>query len=211
MPSFSNAFEKCPLVAILRGIEPEEVLEVGVILTKAGFTLIEVPLNSPSPLISIKRLSEAFGDRAVIGAGTVLTIDEVVDVAKAGGEMIVSPNTNIDVIIKTKSLDLISMPGFATTTEAFTAINAGADALKLFPAESSPPSTLKAMHAVLPQKIPVLPVGGIKPGNITEYVRSGARGFGIGSFLYKRGKDLESLSRDANLLIAEWNTCRLVI
>ena len=211
MTSFSNAFEKCPLVAILRGIKPEEVLEVGVILTKAGFTLIEVPLNSPSPLISIKRLSEAFGDRAVIGAGTVLTIDEVVDVAKAGGEMIVSPNTNIDVIIKTKSLDLISMPGFATTTEAFTAVNAGADALKLFPAESSPPSTLKAMHAVLPQKIPVLPVGGIKPGNITEYVRSGARGFGIGSFLYKRGKDLESLSRDANLLIAEWNTCRLVI
>ncbi len=211
MPSFSNAFEKCPLVAILRGIEPEEVLEVGVILTKAGFTLIEVPLNSPSPLISIKRLSEAFGDRAVIGAGTVLTIDEVVDVAKAGGEMIVSPNTNIDVIIKTKSLDLISMPGFATTTEAFTAVNAGADALKLFPAENSPPSTLKAMNAVLPQNIPVLPVGGIKPGNITEYVRSGARGFGIGSFLYKRGKDLESLSRDANLLMAEWNTCRLVI
>ena len=207
MPSFSEAFEKCPLVAILRGIEPEEIIEVGVILTKAGFTLIEVPLNSPEPLISIQKLSDTFGDRVVVGAGTVLNIDEVGDVAKAGGKMIVSPNTNIDVIIKTKSLNLISMPGFATTTEAFTAVKAGADALKLFPAEGSPPSVLKAMSAVLPRKIPVLPVGGIEPGNIAEYVNSGARGFGIGSFLYKRGKDLNNLSRDADLVISEWNTC----
>ena len=205
MPSFSEAFEKCPLVAILRGIEPEEVIEIGVILTKAGFTLIEVPLNSPEPLISIQKLSKTFGDRVVIGAGTVLNIDEVGDVAKAGGKMIVSPNTNIDIIIKTKSLNLISIPGFATTTEAFTAVKAGADALKLFPAEGSPPSVLKAMSAVLPQNIPVLPVGGIEPGNIAEYVSSGARGFGIGSFLYKRGKDLDKLSRDAALIISEWN------
>ena len=206
MPSFSEAFEKCPLVAILRGIEPEEIIEVGVILTKAGFTLIEVPLNSPEPLISIKKLSDTFGDRVVVGAGTVLNTDEVGDVAKAGGKMIVSPNTNIDVIIKTKSLNLISMPGFATTTEAFTAVKAGADALKLFPAEGSPPSVLKAMNAVLPRKIPVLPVGGIEPGNIAEYVNSGARGFGVGSFLYKRGKDLNNISRDADLVISEWNT-----
>ena len=205
MASFSEAFEKCPLVAILRGIEPEEVIEIGVILTKAGFTLIEVPLNSPEPLISIQKLSETFGDKVVIGAGTVLNIDEVGDVAKAGGKMIVSPNTNIDIIIKTKSLNLISIPGFATTTEAFTAVKAGADALKLFPAEGSPPSVLKAMSAVLPQNIPVLPVGGIEPGNISEYVSSGARGFGIGSFLYKRGKDLDKLSRDAALIISEWN------
>ena len=205
MPSFSEAFEKCPLVAILRGIEPEEVMEIGVILTKAGFTLIEVPLNSPEPLISIQKLSETFGDKVVIGAGTVLNIDEVGDVAKAGGKMIVSPNTNIDIIIKTKSLNLISIPGFATTTEAFTAVKAGADALKLFPAEGSPPSVLKAMSAVLPQNIPVLPVGGIEPGNIAEYVSSGASGFGIGSFLYKRGKDLDNLSRDAALIISEWN------
>ena len=206
MPSFSEAFEKCPLVAILRGIEPEEIIEVGVILTKAGFTLIEVPLNSPEPLISIQKLSDTFGDRVVVGAGTVLNINEVGDVAKAGGKMIVSPNTNIDVIIKTKSLNLISMPGFATTTEAFTAVKAGADALKLFPAEGSPPSVLKAMSAVLPQNIPVLPVGGIEPGNIAEYVSSGASGFGIGSFLYKRGKDLNNISRDADLVISEWNT-----
>ena len=205
MPSFSEAFEKCPLVAILRGIEPEEVIEIGVILTKAGFTLIEIPLNSPEPLISIQKLSETFGDKVVIGAGTVLNIDEVGDVAKAGGKMIVSPNTNIDIIIKTKSLNLISIPGFATTTEAFTAVNAGADALKLFPAEGSSPSVLKAMSAVLPQNIPVLPVGGIEPGNIAEYVSSGASGFGIGSFLYKRGKDLDNLSRDAALIISEWN------
>ena len=207
MITFAAALKQCPLVAILRGIEPNEAIEIGGCLVEAGFVLIEVPLNSPDPLNSISKLAKKFGSHAMIGAGTVLRGDEIETITNAGGQIIISPNTNIDVILKTKSLDLISMPGIATITEAFVALEAGADALKMFPAEGLSPSVLKAMRAVLPKNAPVLPVGGIGPNNMREYVTAGAQGFGIGSFLYERGKTTVEVARDANKMISAWRTC----
>ena len=209
MTLLSTALTTCPLIAILRGIEPEEVIEIGGCLVDAGFVLIEVPLNSPNPLHSISKLANKFGKHVIIGAGTVLTVEEVEDVANAGGQIIISPNTNVDIIIKTKSLGLISIPGFATITEAFAALEAGADALKMFPAEGLSPSFLRAMRAVLPGNIPVLPVGGIGSDNMMEYIAAGAQGFGIGSSLYKPGKETIEVTHSARHMIEAWRTCRL--
>ncbi|MCX8476573.1 MAG: 2-dehydro-3-deoxy-6-phosphogalactonate aldolase [Sphingomonas sp.] len=185
--AFDAAFARCPLIAILRGVKPEEVEGVGDALVEAGFTLIEVPMNSPDPLDSIARLSRRFEGRAVVGAGTVLTEGQVEQVRAVGGTMIISPNANTRVIAASAKAGMVSLPGVVTPTEAFAAIEAGATALKLFPAEGSSPQILKAMRAVLPKDMRLLPVGGIAPDNMGPWREAGAAGFGLGSALYKPG------------------------
>jgi 2-dehydro-3-deoxyphosphogalactonate aldolase len=203
-PEFDAAFARCPLIAILRGVTPAEVGAVGEALFDAGFRLIEVPLNSPEPLESIARLAKAFANRAVIGAGTVLRPAEVTAVRTAGGTLIVSPNTNVEVIAATKQVGLVSLPGCATASEAFAALDAGATALKLFPAEGASPAVLKAIRAVLPAGTRVLPVGGITPSSMTPWLDAGAAGFGIGSALYSPGVALDELARRARTFVAAY-------
>lgn len=185
--AFDAAFARCPLIAILRGVKPEEVEGIGDALVEAGFTLIEVPMNSPDPLDSIARLARRFEGRAVIGAGTVLTEGQVEQVRAVGGTMVISPNANTRVIAASAEAGMVSLPGVVTPTEAFAAIEAGATALKLFPAEGSSPQVLKAMRAVLPKDMRLLPVGGIAPDNMGPWRDAGAAGFGLGSALYKPG------------------------
>ncbi len=187
LATFDAAFATCPLIAILRGVRPDEVEAIGEALVDAGFTLIEVPLNSPDPLDSVARLARRFTDRAMIGAGTVLREADVTAVADAGGTMIISPNANPRIIAASVARGLISLPGIATPTEAFAALDAGATALKLFPAEGSSPGILKAMRAVLPATTRMLPVGGIAPDSMRPWRDAGAAGFGLGSALYKPG------------------------
>lgn len=190
---FEEALKACNLVAILRGITPAEVEAVGETLIAAGWRIIEVPLNSPEPLKSIEKLVKRFGDQAIIGAGTVLTPSQVADVAATGSRVIISPNANPEVIRATRAADMVSLPGVATPTEAFAAIEAGATGVKAFPAEAIPPFVIKAWKAVLPKEIPVLAVGGVTPENMTAYSQAGAAGFGIGSSLYKPGMDLATI------------------
>jgi 2-dehydro-3-deoxyphosphogalactonate aldolase len=185
--AFDSAFARCPLIAILRGVAPHEVEGIGDALVDAGFTLIEVPMNSPDPLDSIARLARRFEGRAVIGAGTVLTEGQVEQVRAVGGTMIISPNANTRVIAAAAEAGMVSLPGVVTPTEAFAAIEAGATALKLFPAEGSSPAILKAMRAVLPRDMRLLPVGGIAPDTMGPWREAGAAGFGLGSALYKPG------------------------
>jgi len=201
--AFDTAFAACPLVAILRGLTPGEAPAIGDALVDAGFTLIEVPLNSPEPLKSIKILSERIGDRAMIGAGTVLEVQQVRDVHAAKGRFIVSPNVDKAVISQTRWLGMDSLPGFYTPTEAFTAIAAGATALKLFPADGAQPAMLKAQRAVLPRDMKVLVVGGINAGNMAQWHSVGADGFGLGSNLYKPGKKPDAVGADARALVNE--------
>ena len=176
-----------PLIAILRGIRPEEAVAIGTALVEAGFVAIEVPLNSPAPLVSIERLAAACGERALIGAGTVLEPAQVAEIAAAGGRLIVMPHGDPAVIATAKAAGLLCMPGVATPTEAFAALRAGADALKLFPAEALPPAVVKAWRAVLPATVWLLPVGGIAPETMAPYLAAGANGFGLGSALYRAG------------------------
>ena len=187
-----------PLVAILRGVKPDDVIDIGEVLIDAGFRIIEVPLNSPQPLSSIEKLSSRFGDRILTGAGTVMKPASVSDVASAGGRLIVMPHADVQVVEAAKSQGLIALPGFATTSEAFRMLAAGADGLKLFPAEAYPPPVLKSMRAVLPTDTRVLPVGGITPDKMSGYWAAGANGFGLGSALYKAGMSLENISLNAN-------------
>jgi 2-dehydro-3-deoxyphosphogalactonate aldolase len=187
VPAFDAAFARCPLIAILRGVKPDEVEGIGDALVDAGFTLIEVPMNSPDPLDSIARLAKRFEGRAMVGAGTVLTEGQVEQVRAVGGTLVISPNANTRVIAATAGAGMISLPGVVTPTEAFAALDAGATALKLFPAEGSSPAILKAMRAVLPKDLRVLPVGGITPDNMDPWRDAGANGFGLGSALYKVG------------------------
>ncbi len=187
MIHFDQAFAACPLVAILRGVRPNDVEGIGDALVDAGFTLIEVPLNSPDPLDSIARLARRLGRRALIGAGTVLDVGSVAAVKEAGGAMIVSPNADPAVIAASVAAGMASLPGVATPSEAFAALKAGATALKLFPAESASPAVLKAMLAVLPPEVRVLPVGGIAPETMAPWQAAGAAGFGLGSALYRPG------------------------
>lgn len=205
LSEFDAAFARCPLVAILRGVKPGEVVAVGEALFDAGFRLIEVPLNSPEPLESIARLAKAFATRAVVGAGTVLRVAEVAAVQKAGGAMIVSPNTHGEVIAAAKKSGLVSLPGFGTASEAFAALEAGATALKLFPAEGASPAVMKAMRAVLPGGVRILPVGGITPGNLAPWIEAGAAGFGIGSALYSPGVGLDEIARRARTFVEAIN------
>lgn len=201
---FDAGFAHCPLVAILRGVTADEVVAVVEALFGAGFRLIEVPLNSPDPLISIARLVKAFAGRAVIGAGTVLRESDVSAVAAAGGTMIVSPNMNIEVIAATSKGGLVSVPGIATPSEAFAALDAGATALKLFPAEAASPAVLKAIRAVLPADIRVLPVGGITADTMAPWMKAGAAGFGIGSALYSPGLSSEQVAVRARAFVEAW-------
>jgi len=195
--NLTEALNIMPLVAILRGITPDEILEIGEVLYDAGFRILEVPLNSPDALESISRLVNVYHEKMLIGAGTVLSTEDVTNVQNAGGRLIVSPNCNPDVIKQTKHIGLISVPAFITPSEGFAAIQAGADALKLFPAEAASPPVLKAMKAVLPGDIPILPVGGIGVHNIKDYKDAGASGFGLGGNLYKPGKTLSAIRQDA--------------
>lgn len=185
--TFRARLAEMPLVAILRGLVPDEAEAIGEALVEAGFRIIEVPLNSPRPYESIERLANRFGDRATIGAGTVTTAPQVAEVREAGGTLVVSPHADRDVIAATVSSGLASLPGFFTPTEAFAAMRAGAHGLKLFPAEGASPAVLKALRAVLPANAPVLPVGGITPSLMAQWRAAGAAGFGLGSALYKPG------------------------
>jgi 2-dehydro-3-deoxyphosphogalactonate aldolase len=203
--AFDEALRRCPLIAILRGVTPAEVLGVGEALVDAGFAVIEVPLNSPDPLESIARLARALAGRAVVGAGTVLRAAEVAAVQAAGGTVVISPNTNVDVIAATKNAGLVSLPGFATPSEAFAALEAGATALKLFPAEGASPAVLKAIRAVLPTGIRILPVGGITPENMGPWIKVGAAGFGLGSALYTAGLTVDEVGTRARRFIAALN------
>lgn len=199
---FDEAFAACPLIAILRGVRPEEIEDVGEALVAAGFRLIEVPLNSPDPLASIARLAERLAGRAVIGAGTVLRADAVAAVEDAGGTLIIAPNADGRVIEAAAARGLVPIPGIATPTEAFAALEAGAAALKLFPAEASSPAALKAMRAVLPAELRVLPVGGIVPDGMAPWRAAGAAGFGLGSALYKPGMTSGQACANAEAFIA---------
>lgn len=199
---FKEAIATCPLVAILRGLKPEEAVEIGESLYGAGIRLMEVPLNSPRPLESIAALSDAFQNRAIIGAGTVLTTEQVDEIAAAGGKLIVSPNTNPDVIKWAQHQNLIAIPGVFTPTDAFAAIEAGAEILKLFPADTGGPSHLKALKAVLPKDIRVLAVGGVGPDTYSNWRAAGADGAGCGSTLYSAGDDAETVRCKAEALVA---------
>ena len=201
-------FATLPLIAILRGIRPEEIISIGRALFDSGFRLIEIPLNSPEPLESIRLLATALGDRAHVGAGTVLRASQVTDVAAAGGRFIVSPNANPDVIRATKTAGLLSFPGVATPTEGFAAIEAGADGLKLFPAEQISPTVLKAWRAVFPADLPFIPVGGITPDTMGSFVAAGASGFGLGSSLYRPGQSSKQILTSAATHIAAWRDCQ---
>ncbi len=204
MTTWNDVLTTLPLVAILRGLTPDEAVEVGEALVAAGFLCLEMPLNSPLPLESIRRLREALGDRAIVGAGTVLSVEAVRDVAAAGGQVVISPNTNPAVIGATKAAGLISFPAFFTPSEAFAAIEAGADAIKLFPAETAGPAALKAIKAVLPPTTPVFPVGGVEPGNAGAWRAAGADGLGLGSALYKPGRTAAEVGEAANAFVAAW-------
>lgn len=195
--TFGNWLMRWPLVAILRGIKPGEALDVGAVLVETGFCIIEVPLNSPEPYASIMRLSKRFGREVLVGAGTVTDWEQVPKVADAGGRIIVMPHADERVVEAAKRRNLFVVPGFATPTEGFRMINAGADAIKLFPAEANPPKVLKAMRAVLPKDVPILPVGGITPANMKEYWDAGADGFGLGSALYKPGDKADRVAQAA--------------
>ena len=195
------ALQTIPLVAILRGLQPSEALPIGQALMATGWSLIEVPLNSPQPLDSIAALASAF-PQALTGAGTVLSTGDVRNVHAAGGQLVVSPNFNPTVVKEAVRLGLVCLPGVMTASEAFAALDAGADGLKLFPAEMITPAVVKALRAVLPAATVVLPVGGITPENMRAYLAAGANGFGIGSALYKPGMRLERVSENVIKFIA---------
>lgn len=197
-----SAIAPLPLIAILRGISPKETPEVGAALFDAGFRIIEVPLNSPEPYDSIRLLARRYGDRALIGAGTVLAPTEVDRVAEAGGALVVAPNGDAAVVRRARERGLLSLPGFFTPTEAFRMIEAGADGLKFFPAEGASPAALKALKAVLPPGVAVVPTGGIDAGNMKEWREAGAAALGVGGSLYKPGMDLKTLEANAQRLVA---------
>jgi len=176
-----------PLIAVLRGISPEEVAGVGDALVDAGFRILEVPLNSPRPFESIRLLADRHGDRCLIGAGTVVRVDQVAQVRAAAGRIVVMPHGDTAIIREAKAQGLVCVPGVATPTEAFAALDAGADGLKMFPAEGMPPAVLRAWRAVLPKDTLVFAVGGMKPDNLDGYWAAGADGFGTGSNLYRPG------------------------
>ena len=197
-----------PLVAILRGIRPEEVLEVGAALCEAGIGAIEVPLNSPSPLESVARLAAQLGDRCLCGAGTVLSPADVDAVHAAGGRLIVTPNTLPAVIERAVALGLTVMPGFATATEAFAALGAGARMLKLFPAASYGPAHLKALRDVLPPAVAVFAVGGVGTANLAPWRLAGCAGLGVGGDLYRAGHPAGEVHRRALALVAAWRAAQ---
>jgi 2-dehydro-3-deoxyphosphogalactonate aldolase len=203
LSQFRAHMDSLPLVAILRGLKPEEALDVGQAIVNAGFHILEVPLNSPDPLRSIHILAEAFPN-ALVGAGTVTTAQQVRDVKAAGGQLIISPHLDDNVVCEAVNLGLICVPGVATPSEAFKAIALGAHGLKLFPAEMISPAVVKSMRAVLPKHIRLIPVGGIGTHNMADYRNSGASGFGIGSALFAPGKSAQAVSKSAVSFVQAW-------
>ncbi|CAB3627233.1 2-dehydro-3-deoxy-6-phosphogalactonate aldolase [Achromobacter sp. K91] len=203
-PGLQTAMAHCGLIAILRGIKPAEAEAIGQELYAAGFRLIEVPLNSPDPLDSIRAMRAALPTDCLIGAGTVLDPEDCARVQQAGGELIVMPHSDAAVIRAAKALGMASCPGVATPTEAYAALAAGADVLKMFPAEQLGPVVLKAWRAVLRPPIALAPVGGITPDNIAIYAQAGASGFGLGSALYKPGLSAAQVGQNARAFIAAW-------
>jgi 2-dehydro-3-deoxyphosphogalactonate aldolase len=200
--------EPLPLIAVLRGITPDEVPSIAGVLVDAGFRILEVPLNSPRPFESIRLLADAFGGRCLVGAGTVLASDDVTRVHLAGGRLVVMPHADAAVIGEAKRQRLVCVPGVATPTEAFAALVAGADGLKMFPAEQLPPAALKAWRAVLPKDTLVFPVGGIRPETMAGYWAAGASGFGTGSHLYRSGASVESVRAAAAALVGALRALR---
>ncbi len=198
------ALDTLPLVAILRGLRPRQAPEIGAALVEAGFQLIEVPLNSPRPLQSIEAIAAQF-PQALVGAGTVLTVKDVADVAAAGGQLIVAPNFDPAVVKEAVRLGLVCLPGVLTATEAFGALAAGAAGLKLFPAEMIPPAAVKALRAVIAADVALLPVGGISTQNMAPYRAAGASGFGIGSALFKPGLAADEVAANARDFAAAWS------
>lgn len=197
--------DRLPLIAILRGVRPDEVVAIGAALVDAGFAIIEVPLNSPHALDSIRRLRDAFGVDVLLGAGTVMTPSDARDVAAAGGQLIVMPHADTDVIRAATAEGLACIPGIATPTEGFSALAHGADGLKLFPAELLTPTVLRAFRAVFPTSTKFFPVGGITPNSMADYVGAGATGFGLGSALYRRGDSPAQVSISAKSFKAAWS------
>lgn len=194
--------DECPLVAIIRGVTPDEAEAIGDAIYEGGIRIIEVPLNSPEALKSIELIAGKFGERLLVGAGTVLDPADVRRVRDVGGRIIVSPDTNSEVIAATASAGLVASPGYFTPSEAFSAIRAGATALKLFPAEAATPAVLKAQLAVLPKDVPILPVGGIKPDNMRPWLEAGATGFGLGGGLYKPSQSASDTLKKARAYVA---------
>ena len=194
--------DECPLVAIIRGVTPADAEAIGEAISEAGIRIIEVPLNSPDPLVSIERLANKFGESMLVGAGTVLTPEQVGEVRDAGGQLIVSPDTNTGVVRASVEAGLVSSPGFFTPSEAFAAIHAGAHALKLFPAEAASPAVLKGQLAVIPKDVPVMVVGGVRPDNMRPWLDAGAAGFGLGSGLYKAGQSAAETLDKARAYVA---------
>ena len=199
-----TAMAHCGLIAILRGIQPHEAEDIGNALYAAGFRLIEVPLNSPDPLASIRAMRAALPTDCLIGAGTVLNADDCARVQDVGGELIVMPHSDAAVIRAAKKLGMASCPGVATPTEAFAALAAGADVLKMFPAEQLGPAVLKAWRAVMRPPIALVPVGGITPDNLSVFAQAGASGFGLGSALYKPGLTATDDGQNARAFVAGW-------
>ena len=206
MLDLRTALKQCPIAAILRGVKPDEIDAIGDALVDAGVTIIEVPLNSPNPFESINRLAMQHGDRALIGAGTVLEVSDVARVKDAGGRLMVAPNFDADVVRAAKAASLATLPGVMTPSEGFAALKAGADGLKLFPAEIIPPAVFKAWRAVFPAETLLLAVGGVGVDNIAVYREAGASGFGIGSALYKPGRPADEIGRLAKALVSAART-----
>jgi 2-dehydro-3-deoxyphosphogalactonate aldolase len=204
----NEALHACGIIAILRGVTPGEVVAVGEALYASGVRIVEVPLNSPDPFDSIAKLAQAFKGRMVVGAGTVLSIQDVNMLKQSGGSISVSPDCNPETIARAIAVGLDPLPGVFTPTEAFTAIRAGSQHLKLFPAEVASPSTVKAWRAVLPRHIQVHAVGGVTPSNMAEWLACGVSGFGIGSSLYKPGMSINAVAESAATLVAAWKRAK---
>jgi 2-dehydro-3-deoxyphosphogalactonate aldolase len=198
---FDRYFNQCPLVAIIRGVTPDEAVDIAGALYEGGIRIIEVPLNSPEALDSIRRIAAALGDQALIGAGTVLQPGDVAQVRDAGGRIIVSPNMNPAVIRATVEAGMVSSPGIFTPSEAFAALDAGAHTLKLFPAEAASPTVVKSLRAVLPKAVPFLVVGGVTPDSVTGWLDAGANGFGLGGGLYKPGQSPDDTREKARAYV----------
>jgi 2-dehydro-3-deoxyphosphogalactonate aldolase len=192
---------ECPLVAIIRGVTPDEAEAIGAALWEGGIRIVEVPLNSPDPFASIERLARSLGDSALVGAGTVLRPEQVAQVRDAGGQVIVSPNTYAPVIEAAVAAGMVSLPGYFTPSEAFEALRAGATGLKLFPAEGASPAVVKAQRAVLPKDVPLLVVGGVKPDAMHPWLDAGADGFGLGGGLYVPGQSAEETAAKARAYV----------
>ena len=204
----NDALNACGIIAILRGVKTDEVVAVGDALYTAGVRIVEVPLNSPDPFNSIAKLAKAFAGRMVVGAGTVLSVQDVNLLKDSGGTISVSPDCNPETIARAIAVGLDPLPGVFTPTEAFAAIRAGSQHLKLFPAEAASPNTVKAWRAVLPKHIQVHAVGGVTPSNMAEWLACGVSGFGIGSSLYKPGMSLSAVSESAATLVAAWRRAK---